>query len=70
MLTGRTYRSLIMKDIIVEKIHEIRKQHAEEFNFDLNAIVNDLIKIEKTCGHKIIKLPPKFIDKTKNIKSA
>jgi hypothetical protein len=28
-------------DSIIEEIHKIRKEHAEQFNYDLDAIVKD-----------------------------
>lgn len=45
------------EDPIVEKIHKIREEHAQKFNFDLQAIYNDLKAQEKKSGRKIISLP-------------
>ena len=42
---------------IVEKIHKIREEHARKFNFDLQAIYNDLKEQETKSGRKIISLP-------------
>lgn len=50
-----------MKDPIIDQIHKIRDKHAKRFNYDLKAICEDLKKIEKTCGHKVISLPPKLL---------
>lgn len=36
-----------MKDPIVEEVREARRKHAERFNFDLDAICEDLKKIEQ-----------------------
>lgn len=48
-----------MKDPIVEGVRKIRHAHASKFNFDLHAICEDLRKKEKTCGHRLVTLPPK-----------
>lgn len=48
-----------MKDPIVEEIREIRKKHAERFNYDLDAIFEDLKEKERQLGRKIVSRPPK-----------
>jgi hypothetical protein len=48
-----------MKDPIVEEVRRIRHEHASKFNFDLHAICEDLRKREKTCGRRLVTLPPK-----------
>ncbi len=50
-----------MKDPIVEEVRKIRHEHAAKFNFDLHAICEDLRKKEKTCGHRLVTLPPKTL---------
>ena len=40
------------EDPIVEKIHKIREEHARKFNFDLQAIYNDLKAQEKKVDAK------------------
>jgi hypothetical protein len=50
-----------MKDPIVEEVREARKKHAEQFNFDLQAICRDLRNKEKKCGHPIKSLPAKLL---------
>lgn len=45
------------QDPIVEEIHKIRNQHAREFNFDLQAIYDDLKEQESKSGRKVISLP-------------
>lgn len=52
-----------MKDPIVEEVRMARQDHAREFNHDLSAIYNDLKRIERECGHKIVSLPPKLLTK-------
>ena len=48
-----------MKDPIVEEVRKARRAHAARFNFDLWAICEDLKRLEKTCGHPLVSLPPK-----------
>ena len=45
------------EDPIVERIHKIREEHARKFDFDLQAIYNDLKAQEKKSGRKIVSLP-------------
>lgn len=52
------------KDEIVEEIRKIRDAHAKKFNYDLDAIYEDLKKAEQKSGRKIIQPPRK-----KNLKS-
>jgi len=51
----------MFKDPIVEEVRKIRETHAEQFNYDLDAIFNDLKKKEKLSNHKIISRIPKYI---------
>jgi hypothetical protein len=57
-------------DPIIEEIHQIRAEHAAQFNYDLPAIVNDLRRREKQSGKKFVSLPPRLliIDKEKESK--
>ena len=48
-----------MKDPIVEEVRKIRHEHAAKFDFDLHAICEDLRKREKSCGDRLVSLPPK-----------
>lgn len=52
------------KDEIVEEIRKIRDAHAKKFNYDLDAIYEDLKKAEKRSGLKFVQPPSK-----KNLKS-
>lgn len=47
------------QDEILEEIHRIREEHAKSFNYDLQAICDDLRKQEATSGRKIISKPLK-----------
>ena len=48
-------------DSIVEEIRKVREEHAEKFNFNLDAIYQDLKKREKKSGRKIVSLAKKLI---------
>jgi len=52
-----------MKDPIVEEVRKARQGHAREFHHDLAAICNDLKRIERECGHRLVSLPPKLLTK-------
>jgi hypothetical protein len=39
-------------------------EHARRFGFDLDAICEDLRKIQQTCGHRIVSLPPRLLQPT------
>ncbi len=42
------------KDHIVEEVRKARKEHASKLNFDINAIVEDAKKRQKTSRHKVV----------------
>lgn len=48
-----------MTDPIVEEVRKIRNAHAKRFNYDIDAIYEDLKSHQKNCGHRIVKFPPK-----------
>ena len=43
-----------MNDPIVEEVRRVRDAHAGRFNYDLDAIFQDIKEQEKKCGHKFI----------------
>jgi hypothetical protein len=51
-----------MIDPIVDEVREYRAEHARRFNFDLHAICADIQKMEATCGHTVVSLPPRMLD--------
>lgn len=53
-----------MKDPIVEEVRTAREAHAAEFNHDLVAICRDLKRIERSCGHRVVTLPPRLLTKS------
>ena len=48
-----------MKDPIVEEVHEIRRKQAAKFNYDIDAIFDDLQKRQKKLGKRLVKGPLK-----------
>lgn len=48
-----------MKDPIVEEVRRARSEHAQQFGFDLEAICEDLRRIQKMCSHKVVRLSPR-----------
>ncbi len=47
------------EDPIVKEIHKFREKHAKKFNYNLDAIFEDLKERERKSGRKIISLPIK-----------
>ena len=47
------------KDEVLEEIYTIREEHAKSFNYDLQAICNDLRKRQAESGRQIISKPLK-----------
>lgn len=46
-------------DPIVDEVRKVRDAHARKFNYDLQAIADDLKKQQKASGRKFVTLPPK-----------
>ncbi len=46
-------------DEIVEEIHKIREEYAKSFNYDLEAIFEDLRKKQAESGRKVVSLSRK-----------
>lgn len=52
-------------DPIVEEIHKIREEYAEQFGFDISAICKDIQEKQARSGHKLVSFParkPKHLD--------
>ena len=47
------------KDEIVEEVRKARDEYAAKFNYDLDAIYEDIKKQEKQSRRKVVSLPPK-----------
>ena len=43
-----------MIDPIVEEIHKIREEYAEKFDYDVDAMFNDLRQKQTQSDHKIV----------------
>lgn len=54
-----------MKDPIVEEVRRAREAHAKRFNYDLDAICEDLRKREKNSGRTTVSLGPKRVARKK-----
>jgi len=46
-------------DPIVEEVRKVRDIHAKKFNYNLEAIVADLIEQQTTSGKKLVSFPPR-----------
>jgi len=55
-----------MKDPIVEEVRRAREAHAKQFNYDLDAICEDLRKREKASGLPTVSFAPKRIARKKS----
>ncbi|WP_009633251.1 hypothetical protein [Synechocystis sp. PCC 7509] len=53
------------QDEIVEEIHQIREAYAKSFNYDLDAIFEDLRKKETESGREVVRLSRKRDLKTR-----
>ena len=51
-----------MIDPIVDEVRKHRAEHARRFNFDIDAICADIQKMEATCDHTVVSLPPRMLD--------
>jgi len=49
----------MLNDPIVEEVREVRRRHAERFNFDLRAIAEDLMKKQERHSDRLVSLLPK-----------
>ncbi len=48
-----------MKDPIVAEVRKHREEYANQFKGDLDAMVEDLRKIQAACGHQVVRRPAK-----------
>lgn len=48
-----------MGDPVVDQIRRIRQEHAARFNFDLDAIFEDLKEKERNSKRKVVSRPPR-----------
>lgn len=59
-----------MNDLIVDEVRRIRDIHAAMFNYDLDAIFQDIKEQEKKSGLKFVSYPPRRIEPTKALQPA
>lgn len=52
-----------MRDPVVEKVRKKREAYAARFNFDVDAIFEDLKKRERESGQAVVILEPKRLAK-------
>lgn len=53
---------MFKNDPILEEIRAIREAHAAKFNYDVDAMFDDLERRERESGHEFVSFPPKLID--------
>ena len=54
-----TFGDKTMNDPIVEEVRRVRDAHAAMFNYDLDAIFQDIKEQEKKSGQKFVTYPPR-----------
>ena len=50
-------------DPIVEEVRRVRDAYAARFNYDLEAILQDLLRQERESGRTYVSFPPRRISK-------
>jgi len=55
----------MFKDPIIEEVRKFRDEYAKQFNYDLDAICQDLIKKQEQSEKKIVSFPPKRLEQLK-----
>jgi hypothetical protein len=50
-----------MKDPIISELRKVRDEYAARFNYDIDAMMEDLRKKEKQFPHKLAKLKPRKV---------
>ncbi len=51
-----------MIDPIVEEVRRVRDAHAARFNYDLDAIFQDIKEEKKKSGRKFVSYPPRRVE--------
>ena len=49
----------MIRDPIVEEVRRAREEYAKRFNYDLNAMIDDLECRQRESGRKTVSFPPK-----------
>lgn len=55
------------KDEVLEDIYKLREEHAKAFNYDLQAICDDLQKRQAESGRQVISKPLKQYSQQHNL---
>jgi hypothetical protein len=55
-----------MKDPIVEETRRARDEHARRFGLDIHAICEDLRRIQRECGHPVVRLKPRRLRRARS----
>ncbi len=50
-----------MKDPIVEEVRRVRDEYARQFNYNLDAICDDLRKKQNQEGRKVVSFPHRTV---------
>lgn len=49
------------EDMIMKELHKFREEWAEQFNYDIQAMVADLRRSQRESGREVVTLPPKLV---------
>jgi len=49
----------MIRDPIVEEVRKAREEYAKQFNFDLDAMFDDLERRQRESGRETVSFPPK-----------
>lgn len=49
----------MIRDPIVEEVREAREEYAKRFNYNLDAMIDDLERRQHESGRKTVSFPPK-----------
>jgi hypothetical protein len=53
-----------MSDPIVNEVRQARMAHTRKCHGDLAAIAQDLREVQRSCGHKVVRLAPRRLQPT------
>ena len=49
----------MIRDPIVEEVRKAREEYAKRFNYDLDAMIDDLERRQRESGRETVSFPPK-----------
>jgi len=52
----------MIEDSIVEEVRRIRDEYAKRFNYDIEAMFEDLRKREAESGREVVSFPPRAVE--------